>query len=332
MEDQKALEVVAPREAAPANLMQYALQVRQVVEQRALIKSVMSEIMVENTHYGVIPGTDKPTLYLAGAETLCTVFRFAPDFEIDERVLPNGHIQVRATCTLTHIPTGQILARLSGSCSTMEGKYRFRDDEAISTGERIPKEYWNLKNSGKEKEAFELIGGKGFKPLKTDEGYFIARKTGLKVENPTPEDLHNTVLKMAEKRAFVGAVRLATGASDIFTLNDPGPGDPQTRREEVAKRNRAAGAINKEDLARIIEGMETLPELTTYFNEHPKQFKTSENMALFVSRRDELKNAAKSTKQKKEISCPNIEGRMAPIENCDKCASREGCPEHQEGK
>jgi len=45
-------------------------------------------------------------------------------------------------------------------------------NESVNIGKRVPKEYWDLRNTDPEK-AQELLGGEGYWPQKTDKGYFI---------------------------------------------------------------------------------------------------------------------------------------------------------------
>jgi len=143
------------------------------------IQEVMAGVMKENSHYGTIPGTQKPSLWKAGAEVLCMTFRLAPILEShvttddpeaewtytgtrrDGNIVIGtciGFFEIEATCSV-HGLQGEILSRCSARCNNREAKYR-----------------------------------------------------GLSLF-----DIRNTILKMAEKRAFVSAVLMATGASDIFT-------------------------------------------------------------------------------------------------------------------
>jgi hypothetical protein len=103
-----------------------------------------------------------------------------------------------------------------GSASTMESKHRYRGGEKKTTGKPVPKEYWNLKKDGKDKEAQATIGGPGFGPGKIDGAWMICEK-GEPMENPDIADQYNTVLKMACKRAKVDGCLSATACSDIFT-------------------------------------------------------------------------------------------------------------------
>ena len=47
---------------------------------QARIRQVKKELMEEDSHYGTIPGTDKPALLKPGAELLCSVYKLRPDF------------------------------------------------------------------------------------------------------------------------------------------------------------------------------------------------------------------------------------------------------------
>lgn len=185
----------------------------EVKHQKKLINEVFKEIMKKDIHFGVIPGTQKPTLYKPGAEVVNFMFRLSASYECEYRDLDNGHREVIATCTLTHIPTGQIWGQAEASCTTMEGKYRFRTGDKILTDRPVPQAYWTDRDQ-------KLIGGKGFGTMKNpDTGKWMIAEAGEKCEHDNPADYHNTVLKMAQKRATTSAVIGATAASDIFTVD-----------------------------------------------------------------------------------------------------------------
>lgn len=186
------------------------MSVQELVGQVTLIQEVMRSVMKEGEHYGKIPGCgDKPALLKAGAEKLGMTFRLAPEFEIKRTDTAGGHREYQVVCTLNGKYQGV------GTCSTMEGKYRFRTGPKKSTGRPVPKDYWNFKQSDPVK-AQALLGGKGFSTMKED-GNWVICEQGERVEHDNPADHYNTVLKMAKKRAHVDAVLTATAASDIFT-------------------------------------------------------------------------------------------------------------------
>lgn len=189
--------------------------ITELLDQVALIQTVMHKVMKEGEHYGVIPGCGtKPSLLKAGAEKLMLTFRLVPT--LDEQVIDmaDGHREYRVKCTI-HSIGGSLLGQGVGSASTMEGKWRFRTGPKKSTGKPVPKEYWDLRKSDPVK-AQALIGGKGFVTSKED-GVWEICEQGEKVEHDNPADYYNTCLKMAKKRALVDATLTCTAASDCFS-------------------------------------------------------------------------------------------------------------------
>lgn len=208
---------VAVRESyGVLNFEEYAMSVDSVVRQVNLVQEIMKATMKDGEHYGVIPGTNKPSLYKPGAEKLGFTFRLAPEYEVTTLDWPGGHREYQVKCKLRHIPTGTMVGEGVGTCTTLEGKYRYRGGEKEGTGEAVPKEYWNLKKAGKMSEAIDLIGGPGYGVGKIDGKWEIC-SIGEKQEHDNPADYYNTCEKMAKKRAHVDAILTATAASDIFT-------------------------------------------------------------------------------------------------------------------
>ena len=90
------------------------LSLQEVVSQVRLIQEVLKTVMRQDEHYGIIPGTPKPTLYKAGAEKLCLTFRLAPDYRTQNQEDGN-HLTITSTCTLSHVPTGNVMGSGMGS-------------------------------------------------------------------------------------------------------------------------------------------------------------------------------------------------------------------------
>lgn len=161
-----------------------------------LILEYTRSMMVEGKDYGVIPGTDKPTLLKPGAEKLTSLFELVPDFIIIDKILDfaGGLFYFQYQCSLTH--KGELVASGIGSCNSKEKKYRYRyipewkatDDEKSSA---IRKE---KKTSRNNKEYTMLV-----------------------IENTEPFELVNTIDKMAQKRALIAATLIAANASEFFT-------------------------------------------------------------------------------------------------------------------
>jgi hypothetical protein len=230
-------EIATQNYGSVVNFEDYAMSTEAVVRQVNVIQAVMKSVMKVDEHYGTITGCKKPSLYKPGAEKLGFTFRLAPEYDVRTINMANGHREYQVKCRLRHIPTGAMVGEGEGSCTTMEGKYRYRGGEKEGTGQAIPKEYWNLKNAGKSDEALDLIGGPGFAPGKIDGKWEIC-SIGEKVEHDNPADYYNTCLKVAKKRAHVDAILTATAASDIFTqdvedMSEVMPGAPTTQQTET---------------------------------------------------------------------------------------------------
>lgn len=163
----------------------------EVVKAQEAVREYVAKTLQKDRDYGVIPGTNKPTLLKPGAERVCNGFGLTPKFdtidaEVDhdrivkwakrKKVWRNhgpgdrsfdwkmedgesiGLYRYVVRCTLTHRESGEIVADACGSASTLEAKYIDR-----------------------------------------------------------PRECENTVLKMASKRAYIAATLLAVGLSDQFT-------------------------------------------------------------------------------------------------------------------
>lgn len=199
-------------EARQSSDLPMELSVTDLLAQVKKIQDVMKNCMRENEHFGVIPGTNKPTLLKPGAEKLNLVFRFDPQYDSVDRY-DGDHLTVKSKCTLFHIPTGMRIGSGEGSCSTKESKYAFRNAQIV-----CPQCGKETVIKGKE----EFGGGylcwnkKGGCGAKFQDGEFDGQAIG-KVANDNLADQYNTVLKMSNKRSLIAAVLNATAASDIFT-------------------------------------------------------------------------------------------------------------------
>jgi hypothetical protein len=156
--------------------------------------------MKEGEHFGVIPGTQKPTLLKPGAEKLAFMFRLDPRYtELDGSVQGDDFIHYKIRCDLYHIPSGNPIASGIGTCNSKEPKYRYRWQD---TDEKPPKD---------EAEERKRLGLGRWRQVR---GKWVWQK---RTENEDIWELDNTIAKMACKRALVAAVLNGTAASDIFT-------------------------------------------------------------------------------------------------------------------
>lgn len=246
----EALQEYQANSGSVVNFEEYAMSTAGVLKQVAMIQSVLKDVMKQDEHFGTIPGTNKPSLYKAGAEKLSLTFRLRPEYEIRRSDLGGGHREYEVVCTLYHIPTGQSIGQGVGSATTMEGKYRFRPGPVEFTGKPVPKSYWD-----DPKRDLSHIGGKGFSAKKNpDTNQWEIAIKGESVEHDNPADYYNTVLKMAKKRAHVDAILTATAASDIFTQDvEDMPEVIPTAKKEPEKPPLKEPGKKSDDLLKISE-------------------------------------------------------------------------------
>ena len=207
---------VQPSDFMPVMSLEVALQ------RRSMLVEFTRRIMVPDQDFGTIPGTSsKPTLLKPGAEKLCSFFGLEPEFnqvveECDwtgERHAGEPFYYIRYSVRLHR--GGRVLGVGEGSCNSWESKYRWRQgsrkcpkcgQEAIIAGKE---EYgggwlcWKKKN------------GCGA-TFKDDDAAIKSQQVG-RIPNPDIADVINTIQKMAQKRALVAAVLIATGASEFYT-------------------------------------------------------------------------------------------------------------------
>lgn len=197
------------------------LSIKDAKQLTVKVQQLLSAVMKENVHYGVVPGTKNKSLWKAGADKISLTFRLRPQFTEEVHYLEGGHLDVSYHCSLVNIPTGIVVAEGVGSCSTLERKYRYRNRLEF-TNVQPSKDYWR-----QEKVDIALAELKRKQKKIPDKAKIITQKsdTDGKVyyaflvpdENPDIGDLYNTVRKMGKKRAHVDATITAVAASDMFS-------------------------------------------------------------------------------------------------------------------
>lgn len=101
---------------------------RQQMEAINRFQKLVHSTMVPGLDYGVIPGTQKPTLLKPGAEKITKLLGLADHYEIVDRQedweKPFFRYLVRAD--LVHTVSGVIVSQGLGECNSYESKYRWR--------------------------------------------------------------------------------------------------------------------------------------------------------------------------------------------------------------
>lgn len=176
MEDQTALVPMG----ASVRITEVAL--KEMQEQRTMFQSFVKSQLKDQVDFGVLPGTEKPSLWKPGAEKIANIFQLGSRIVKSDRVIEIGADKNFAMFAITieiyHLASGKAIAQCEGICNSQEKKYRER-----SVYEWSPKE---------------------------------RKKVFVRMEATPVGDIMNTLNKMAQKRAFVGAVIIATKASDFF--------------------------------------------------------------------------------------------------------------------
>jgi len=191
------------------------LTITELKDQVNLIQQVMKEVMKEGEHFGVIPGCgDKPALLKSGAEKLIFTFRLVPDPIEEILELPNDHREYRYKIKM-YTKHGVYLGAGVGSCSTMEGKYRFRKADLACPECGQTSIIRGKSEFGGGWLCYVKKGGCGKKWTDADNPF--RNIVTDRIEHDNPADYYNTCQKMAKKRALVDACLTVTAASDIFT-------------------------------------------------------------------------------------------------------------------
>ena len=219
----------------------------------------------EDVDYGMIPGTSKNTLYKPGGEKLARFFGLSPSFhdlDITEDWTGADHddepfFYYRQECMLMR--NGVLMASAQGSCNSWEKKYRYRSAKKVCPTCKTENIIKGKEEYGGGWICWKKNGGCGAKFRDGDKA-IEGQKTG-QVKNPDVHDLVNTILKMAQKRAFVAAVLLAVNGSEFFTQDmddlsfgdgsriidvEPTDPDPEPERKPKVTRETAQTEVTAE--------------------------------------------------------------------------------------
>lgn len=230
------------------------------------IQTVTRQKMIADVHFGVIPGTKKPALYKAGSEMLLTMFQIGTTVDVID-LSTADRIKYRVIVTGIHTASGRPIGQGVGECSSGEEKYKWRnavcDDEfdATSDGQRRVK--WGR-------------GGGGA----------IYQTKQVRTQ---PEDLSNTVLKMAKKRAQIDMTLTALGVSDLFNqdiedlppelrqgaADEHGDTPPAVMGARPIEHADMKAAKSTQELAKIMSSMkqDEKKKYVSYFNVRTQELK-----------------------------------------------------------
>jgi len=240
-------------------------------------QQIVHKTMIVGLDYGVIPGTQKPTLLKPGAEKIAKLLGLSDQYEILDKAedWDKPLFRYLIVCRLIHLASGSVISEGLGECNSMESKYRWRDSkrkcpycgaEAIIKGKREYGGGWIC---------YGKIGGCGEKWPDGDPD--IENQEVGKVENEDIYSQVNTILKMAKKRALVDAALSAGRLSDIFTQDVEDIGHIETKGE-------GSGAQGQETIVETGDN----PDLKSLEFKNPGEFYTAckKHFNLLKSRAD----------------------------------------------
>lgn len=106
-------------------------QVAQTMQKITQFQKVIQQTLRQNHDYGIVPGTDKPTLLKPGAEKILMMMGLRSEFEIVDstRDFENGFFQYQVRCKL--FKGNMLITEGLGSCNTKERKYLKQDPFSI---------------------------------------------------------------------------------------------------------------------------------------------------------------------------------------------------------
>ena len=198
-----------------------AASLAQLRDRYQIFNQFVKDTLRTGVDYQVIPGTDKPSLVKPGAEKLAALFGLSARFVSVTRIEDwtgeeHGGEPLFYYVYSCELSRGDLfVASCEGSCNSREKKYRYRNADRVCPNCGKPTIIKGKEDYGGGWLCFAKKGGCGAK-FKDGDPKITSQQVG-QVINPDIADVVNTIQKMAQKRAFVGAVLIATNASEYFT-------------------------------------------------------------------------------------------------------------------
>jgi len=182
----KETKALQPEVYAGSNLPVTQTDFEALSEQRKMLLSFVAQQLKKDVDFGVVPGTKKPSLFKPGAEKLARLFGLGSRFTLLDKTIDKQQNFAMFTYK------AEILHLKTGQIIA-------ECEASCNSQEKKFKErtVWIERNRRKE-------------PVKEATPIF---------------DILNTLQKMSQKRAFVGAIILAVAASDFFTQDIDDPAD-----------------------------------------------------------------------------------------------------------
>lgn len=206
----------------------------EIKAQVQLIQRVLAEVMIEGTHYGVIPGTgDRPSLFKAGSEQILSTFHIGVDPQIED-LSTGDEIRYRIRAKMFLQATNLFLGAGVGECSSNETKYKWREAICEQEFEDTPEDRRRIiwKRERGQEDVYNVF------QVRTN-----------------PADVANTVLKIAKKRAQVDGTLTVTAASDVFAQDLEDLDEPTTTAAREARREPPKNVTGQNEVTTRVAGV-----------------------------------------------------------------------------
>ena len=154
-----------------------------------LMERVVSTLLTEHIDYGTVPGIKEPFLFDPGACTVRDIFSCYPEHEVMLKETENGLMTIFMRANLISRKTKEIIASGVGAATMQETKHKYRWVEDPTA--------WGYK-------AEDCLKRKS---------KYAPYDTTYRILNPDVDELKNTILKMASKRAEVDASQNLPGVA-----------------------------------------------------------------------------------------------------------------------
>jgi hypothetical protein len=257
-----------------------SMTAKELIAQVQIIQQVKEAVMIKDVHYGIIPGSQKPTLLKPGAEKLAMVFGLVCEPEVDDLSTPGENIRYRIKTRITSRHNGKLLGYGVGEASSDETKYKWRRSVSDAEFEATLADRKNIK----------YMRNETIKQIRTEFA-----------------DQANTILKMAKKRSLVDAVLTTTAASDFFNQDLE---DMEHPLEETKPNGKPITSAPISSQAISVDGEMKMIELMEAMNWSKRKIELSIQRAHIVGEKAALDAIEKEYNKFKEEIKPAQNGEL----------------------
>jgi len=199
------------------------------------VEKIKATLMQPGVDFGYVQKgeTARPSLWQPGGQLLTTIYGLVADFKPEKERWRDGDLDRLSVFSRCEIHLGSLagptVAIGYGAATSMEVKHRWRAQGFKCSECGKSAAMFKSKKPGEGWYCWRAKDGCGAQFREDNPDYQGAPP---RVENTEIGDLENTLVKQANKRAFIAGVVMATNSSRMFTQPD-GDGGGEAKRAEV---------------------------------------------------------------------------------------------------